>query len=50
MPETRDIPVIIVSILEDMKRGFHLGAVDYLTKPINKGDLLQGAGTLRFSA
>ena len=41
MPETRDIPVIIVSILEDMKRGFHLGAVDYLTKPINKGDLLR---------
>jgi PAS domain S-box-containing protein len=41
MPETRDIPVIIVSILEDMKRGFHLGAIDYLTKPINKGDLLR---------
>ena len=41
MPETRDIPVIIISILEDMKRGFHLGAIDYLTKPINKGDLLQ---------
>ena len=41
MPETRDIPVIIISILEDMKRGFHLGAIDYLTKPINKGDLLR---------
>ncbi len=41
IPETRDIPVIIVSILEDRKRGFHLGAVDYLTKPISKGILLR---------
>ncbi len=41
MHETKDIPVIIISILEDRERGFHLGAVDFLIKPINKRDLLR---------
>ncbi len=39
-PATRDTPVIIVSILADKDRGFSLGAVDYLTKPIDRQRLI----------
>jgi len=38
--ETRDIPVVICSIVEDQERGFSLGAADYLLKPILEDDLL----------
>ena len=37
-PETRDIPVIIITgknDVEDETRGLQLGAVDYITKPFN---------------
>ena len=34
-PETKDIPVIIVSISEDRETGFALGAVGYVTKPVS---------------
>lgn len=37
IPETRDIPVIFVTAMsadEDEEAGLHLGAVDYITKPI----------------
>ncbi len=37
---TTDIPVVIVSILQDKQKGLRLGAVDYLTKPIDEGRLL----------
>ncbi len=33
--DTANIPVIILSILSDEYKGIKLGAVDYLTKPIN---------------
>ncbi|MDR0858992.1 MAG: diguanylate cyclase [Oscillospiraceae bacterium] len=39
-PETRDIPVIIITGLteeNDEERGFFLGAVDYITKPFKNG-------------
>ncbi len=39
-PATADIPVIIVSIHDDKDLGFALGAVDYVTKPIDWGNLL----------
>ncbi len=39
--ETRDIPVIICSIIEEQERGFSLGAADYLLKPILEEDLLE---------
>ena len=39
--ETRNIPVIIVSILDQQKTGFALGATDYLIKPLNKFALLE---------
>ena len=34
-PTTADIPVIIVSVVQERERGLNLGAVDYLTKPLN---------------
>ena len=40
-PETRDIPVIIVSILDDKRLGFSLGAADYMVKPVAKEVLLK---------
>ncbi len=52
-PETRDIPVIICSIVDDREKGFSLGAADYLVKPILEDDLLgaldrlNGDGSIR---
>ncbi len=40
-PETRDIPILVCSIVEDSERGFRLGAADYLVKPILPEDLRQ---------
>jgi signal transduction histidine kinase/CheY-like chemotaxis protein len=34
-PQTCDIPVIMVSVLDDKYKGFALGASDYITKPID---------------
>jgi signal transduction histidine kinase/CheY-like chemotaxis protein len=39
-PETREIPVVIVSIVEERGKGFALGAADYLVKPIRREDLI----------
>lgn len=42
-PETQDIPVIFMTALsstEDKLRGFELGAVDYVTKPIQPAEVL----------
>lgn len=36
---TRDIPVIMVSMLRDKHLGFSLGAADFLTKPIDQNRL-----------
>ncbi len=34
-PRTAEIPVVMLTILDDRQRGFALGAADYLTKPID---------------
>jgi PAS domain S-box-containing protein len=39
-PETRNIPVIVCSIVEEQEKGFNLGATDYLVKPILEDDML----------
>lgn len=39
-PDTRDIPVIVISILERSRRAKELGAVDCFVKPIEKKELL----------
>jgi CheY-like chemotaxis protein len=35
-PELADIPVILVSIVDEKQRGFTLGATDYLVKPVDR--------------
>ena len=40
-PETANIPIIIVSIVDQKQGGFALGAVDYLIKPVRKPVLLE---------
>jgi CheY-like chemotaxis protein len=51
--ETRDIPVVVCSIVEDEEKGFSLGAADYLVKPVLEEDLLasldrlNGDGSIR---
>jgi len=35
-PETRDIPIIVLSIIDNKALGFSLGAFDYLVKPFGK--------------
>ena len=39
-PATRQIPVVVVSVLPDRGQCLRLGAVDYVTKPIDEGQLL----------
>jgi len=39
-PRTRDIPVVIVSVLDQPTLGFRLGASDYLVKPVERDALL----------
>lgn len=43
---TQDIPVVIISILAEQEKGFSLGAVDYLTKPVDRQRLLQSVRRL----
>lgn len=45
-PQTADIPIIILSIVENKERGYHIGIDRYLTKPIDTGKLLNEIGTL----
>ena len=39
-PQTSDIPVIVVSIVDERSRGAALGAAGYLVKPVSRDDLL----------
>lgn len=45
-PATMDIPIIILSIVEDKERGFRIGVDRYLTKPIDTGSLFREVGEL----
>jgi DNA-binding response OmpR family regulator/anti-sigma regulatory factor (Ser/Thr protein kinase) len=47
---TKDIPVIIVSIVDQKGKGFALGAAEYLVKPIKKESLLRALDTFRLDA
>ena len=39
--DVADIPVIMCTIVDDVNKGFALGATEYLTKPINRDRLLK---------
>jgi signal transduction histidine kinase/DNA-binding response OmpR family regulator len=45
-PKTREIPVLIVSVVDDLQMGLALGAVDYLVKPIHRAALIGAMGRL----
>jgi len=45
-PETRHIPIIICSILQEEERGFSLGAADYLVKPFLQEELANAINRL----
>lgn len=48
-PETRDIPVIISSIIDNKELGFALGASDYIVKPFDKDYMLKKLDELCFT-
>ena len=48
-PATRDIPVVIVSIVEEQGKGFALGAADYLVKPVSREEMLQALQRLNLT-
>jgi PAS domain S-box-containing protein len=39
-PHLSDIPVVMVTMVDDKTRGYSLGATDYLTKPVDRDALL----------
>ncbi len=45
-PFTRDIEIIVVSIVDDKEKGFHLGAYDYYCKPLDKDRLIRSIARL----
>ncbi len=45
-PELADIPVILLSIVNDRKTGFALGATEYLTKPFDRERLASVLGRI----
>ena len=40
-PETQDIPVIMVTMTDDRELGYALGATEFLTKPVQRTQLVQ---------
>jgi|GEM_PF-511358 len=45
-PQTMDIPIIVLSIVQDKARGFKIGVDRYLNKPIDTGVLFNEIGSL----
>ena len=41
-----DIPIIVLSIVQDKARGFRIGVDRYLTKPIDTAQLFSEVGSL----
>ena len=38
-PELRDTPVIMLTMVDDQRRGYAMGATDYATKPVDRAHL-----------
>jgi len=43
-PDTHDIPVVMVTMTDDRELGYTLGATEFLTKPVDRGQLVQLLG------
>jgi DNA-binding response OmpR family regulator len=41
--ETRNVPILVVSVVDERLEGLRLGAVEYLVKPIDRGRLVEAA-------
>jgi signal transduction histidine kinase/DNA-binding response OmpR family regulator/tetratricopeptide (TPR) repeat protein len=46
-PETRPIPVVMISIVDKKPLGYRLGAADYLVKPLQEHELLDSLERLK---
>jgi len=46
-PETSNIPVIVISMLDETEVGFSLGVVDYFVKPVEKNTLIIALNNLK---
>ncbi len=46
-PQTSDIQIIMLSMLDNRQLGYSLGATDYLVKPVSRNSLLQRLDQLR---
>ncbi|WP_160195499.1 response regulator [Microvirga sp. BSC39] len=46
-PELQDVPVIMVTIVDEENQAYALGAAAYLTKPVNREFLLKALATCR---
>jgi PAS domain S-box-containing protein len=38
-PELRNVPVVMLTMVDDKSKGYSLGATDYLTKPVDRAQL-----------
>ena len=45
-PQTRGIPILVLSIVEDRERGYRAGVDRYLKKPLDRQGFLQEVGSL----
>ncbi len=44
--ETKHIPVVVISVVNEPQKGLSLGAADYLTKPVDRKALLNSVGNI----
>jgi signal transduction histidine kinase/CheY-like chemotaxis protein len=44
--ETENIPVVVISVVNEPEKGLSLGAADYLTKPVDREALLSSVGNI----
>ncbi len=42
-PETRNVPILVASVIDERIEGLRMGAVEYLLKPIDRGRLVEAA-------
>jgi len=47
--DTRNIPIVIISVVDNQSFGFSMGAVGYLVKPIDKDQLIQTLSKLELA-
>src|SRR5207237_2343987 len=40
-PELKDIPVVMLTIVDDKNLGYTLGATDYMIKPVNRDRMIE---------